>query len=66
MDPAVCPNLCGRKYSGKFRKPNLKRHLKYECGVPRRFQCMFCQKSFVHKAHVKGHMGFVHGFITQK
>lgn len=62
-DPAVCPNHCGRKYRGKSRKSNLKVHLKYECGVPRQFQCEFCQRSFVHKAHLKGHVGVVHGIV---
>jgi len=62
-DPAVCPNNCGRRYKGKSRKSNLKVHLKYECGVPRQFRCEYCHRTFVHKAHLKGHLGLVHGII---
>lgn len=62
-DPAICPNNCGRRYKGKSRKSNLKVHLKYECGVPRQFRCEYCHRTFVHKAHLKGHLGLVHGII---
>lgn len=62
-DPAICPNQCGRRYKGKSRKSNLKVHLKYECGVPRQFRCEYCHRTFVHKAHLKGHLGLVHGII---
>lgn len=63
FDLAVCPNQCGRKYRGKSRKSHLKAHLKYECGVPRQFICEYCHRSFVHKAHLKGHIGFIHGVV---
>lgn len=37
-NPAMCPNVnCTRKYFGIERKKILKRHLKYECGVPNSF-----------------------------
>lgn len=62
-DPAICPNQCGRKYRGKRRKSHLKVHMKYECGVPRQFRCEYCQKNFVHKAHLKVHLGVIHGVL---
>lgn len=63
FDPAICPNQCGRRYTGKNRKSNLKVHLKYECGVPRQFQCQYCQKNFVRKGHLKAHVGIIHGIL---
>lgn len=63
FDPAVCPNGCGRKYRGKNRKSNLKVHMRFECGVPRQFQCQICNRDFVLKAHLRGHMGVVHGVV---
>ncbi|VVC28705.1 Zinc finger C2H2-type,Zinc finger, RING/FYVE/PHD-type [Cinara cedri] len=34
-----CPNSCGRSYSGNHRSTNLKRHLRYECGIEPQFTC---------------------------
>lgn len=67
FDPALCPNKCGRKYRGKSRKSNLKVHLKYECGVPWQFQCQYLlPPEFFHKAHLKVHIGVVHGILLMK
>lgn len=55
-----CPNGCGKKYS---LKGNLSVHLKYQCGVPKQFQCSVCGKEFTLKAHWKTHMGLVHKLI---
>ncbi|KAE9534803.1 hypothetical protein AGLY_008095 [Aphis glycines] len=42
-DPAICPNSCGRKYKGQYRKQLLKRHLTHECGVPRKMiELLYC------------------------
>ncbi|KAK7573703.1 hypothetical protein V9T40_010894 [Parthenolecanium corni] len=49
-----CPN-CGRTY--KYER-NLKAHLKYECGVPRKFICKICDKAFALKGTYKSHMDF--------
>ncbi|XP_050535142.1 zinc finger protein 710-like [Daktulosphaira vitifoliae] len=46
QDPAVCPNMCGRRYVGVARKSHLKRHLFYECGVPRQFNLICCESSW--------------------
>lgn len=60
-DPAKCPNVnCMRKYNGMQRKKLLKRHLMYECGVPKQFRCFECSKEFVQNYSLKKHMMFVH------
>lgn len=62
-DPAICPNMCGRRYVGAARKSHLKRHMFYECGVPRQFQCSLCRKQFKQKVHLKCHLLSVHNII---
>lgn len=59
-DPAICPNMCGRKYKGLRRKCHLKRHLTYECGVPKKFQCHLCFKRFAQNDTLKSHLIMVH------
>lgn len=54
-DPAICPNLCGHSYKGKSRKAHLKRHLIYECGVPKQFQCDMCLKKFCYNTSLQKH-----------
>lgn len=54
-DPAVCPNVCGHSYKGKSRKAHLKRHLLYECGVPKKFRCHQCFKKFSYKIALLKH-----------
>ncbi|XP_050061618.1 longitudinals lacking protein, isoforms A/B/D/L-like isoform X18 [Aphis gossypii] len=63
QDPAICPNMCGRRYVGVARKSHLKRHLFYECGVPRQFECSLCLKQFKQKVHLKGHLLSMHSII---
>lgn len=48
---------CGRNYN---RRANLKRHLKLECGVPKKFSCPMCSKAFARNNELKKHMFFVH------
>lgn len=55
-----CPNNCGRSYSGHHRKSNVKRHLRYECGIEPQFTCTTCQKRFYFKSSLKTHLGRVH------
>lgn len=59
-DPAICPNMCGRKYGGEKRKYNLKRHLTNECGVPKKFQCHMCFKRFTQNYNLSSHLLMVH------
>ncbi|CAI6368744.1 unnamed protein product [Macrosiphum euphorbiae] len=47
-DPAFCPNGCNRSYKGTKRKSNLKRHLKYSCGMYPKWKCIVCQNPFKH------------------
>lgn len=54
-DPAFCPNNCGHSYRGNSRKAHLKRHLIYECGVPKRFQCDMCLRKFSYNISLQKH-----------
>lgn len=62
-DPLQCPNKCGRSYKGSFRKGNLNRHLNYECGGQKKFQCSYCEKRFSQKGDLKKHYGLIHKLI---
>lgn len=65
LNPAICPNInCMRKYKGMHRKKLLKRHLMYECGVPRQFRCFECQREFAQNYSLKKHMAIVHRRLT--
>lgn len=59
-DPVPCPNNCGRRYTGAYRKQNLKKHLIYACGVNPQFHCMLCQKQLRHKRSLQHHMILIH------
>lgn len=59
-DSWFCPRNCGRKY--KYKK-DLTRHLTYECGVPKKFHCVVCNKRFAQKVAYKSHMGVIHKTI---
>ncbi|XP_050430092.1 Krueppel homolog 1-like [Adelges cooleyi] len=55
-DPLFCS--CGRSYSGKHRKGNLRRHLSFECGVVKptiRFKCDICPKTYTRKESLTMH-----------
>lgn len=56
-DPVFCPNACGRSYSGKHRKGNLKRHLSFECGVMSlfKYRCDICYKIYTRKESLTIH-----------
>lgn len=56
QDPVDCPNMCGRRYSGKYRKTVLMNHLRYECGKDPMFQCDICFRKFHLKGNCKTHM----------
>lgn len=63
QDPVDCPNKCGRRYSGKYRKTVLTNHLRYECGKEPMFQCDICLKRFHLKGNHKTHMITVHKIV---
>lgn len=48
---------CGRNYN---RRANLKRHLKLECGVPKKFSCPMCGRAFARNNELTKHVFFVH------
>lgn len=52
-----CPNFCGRSYKNKC---SIKRHLKYECEVEPKFECLVCYKKFTQKVSWTKHMIIVH------
>eukprot|EP00102_Acyrthosiphon_pisum_P025206 XP_016662416.1 PREDICTED: putative transcription factor ovo-like protein 3 isoform X3 [Acyrthosiphon pisum] len=53
-----CPRSCGRSYS---RKNNMKRHLTFECGVPKLFMCSYCGRDFTYRSNLKIHIYSIHG-----
>lgn len=52
-----CPNNCGRSYN---HRGTLRRHLKYECGVPPQFKCEYCPRTFAQKVNLNKHQMAVH------
>lgn len=64
-DPVFCPNACGRSYSGKNRKGNLKRHLSFECGVMSLFKysCDICLKKYTRKETLTVHRVNSHNIL---
>jgi len=52
-----CPNNCGKSY--KFSN-TLNRHVKYECGDLRKFNCPCCTKAFKQKSAMQGHAATIH------
>lgn len=42
---------------------NLRRHLKYECGIPPQFECSICRKRFVYKFRMKQHQMLTHAHL---
>ncbi|XP_060880768.1 gastrula zinc finger protein XlCGF58.1-like [Metopolophium dirhodum] len=55
-----CPNRCGRKYK---HKGSVARHLKYECGVNPKFECVICRKPFKQRINHKIHMIRIHNCV---
>lgn len=53
----LCPNNCGRSYN---HRGTLRRHLKYECGVPPQFKCEYCPRTFAQKVNLNKHQMAVH------
>lgn len=51
---------CYRRY--KYVR-NLKKHQRYQCGVPPQFQCKICSNFFTQKSSLRGHMRTVHRLV---
>jgi len=64
LDPANCPNRCGKLYRGRYRKHHLRQHLVYECGVIPKFQCNLCLKRFARKPQLKYHLIRIHKIVA--
>ncbi|XP_026814590.1 sex determination protein fruitless-like isoform X20 [Rhopalosiphum maidis] len=64
LDPAICPNKCGKLYKGPYRKHHLRQHLVYECGVIPKFQCRICFKRFARNPQLKYHLIRIHKIIV--
>lgn len=58
----LCPN-CYKSYK---HKSCVWRHLKYECGVERRFYCSICEKKFTRKTVLDSHLVAVHKILPQQ
>lgn len=55
-----CVNGCGRQYKNKS---SYQRHLKYECGVPKKFRCHLCDREFAQKENHKTHLIVKHKLV---
>lgn len=53
-----CLNDCGRSYT---LLSSLQRHMRLECGVPKKFFCTLCLKSYTRKDSLKYHILEKHG-----
>lgn len=53
-----CLNDCGRSYT---LLSSLQRHMRLECGVPKKFWCPVCLKTYTRKDSLKYHMIDKHG-----
>lgn len=55
-----CPRNCGRRYK---HKNYINFHLKYECGVPKKFKCDICGKAFARNDTCKTHKILKHKIV---
>ncbi|XP_044008759.1 protein tramtrack, alpha isoform isoform X12 [Aphidius gifuensis] len=53
----ICPNFCGSSFSQSF---SLTRHLKFECGLPPRFKCPYCNLLYKRTSNVTQHVRIRH------
>lgn len=56
----VCPR-CKSKYG---YKGNFLRHIRYECGQPRRYKCQICGQGTTRRNTLFRHMRDIHGMFT--
>nr|CAI5842167.1 unnamed protein product [Callosobruchus analis] len=54
---------CGKAYAAKC---SFNRHLKYECGKPRKFACGKCNYKAYQKVHVESHLNNRHHISSCK
>ena len=55
----TCTN-CHKSYKFKY---TLNRHLQYECGKEKAFQCAKCKDDFPHKTNCVGHLKRIHNIV---
>lgn len=41
------------------------RHMKHECGTPKRYSCSICQKKFTRRNYALYHESLVHGVFHE-
>ncbi|KAH1002457.1 hypothetical protein HUJ04_008543 [Dendroctonus ponderosae] len=51
---------CTKCQNSYTQMTNLRRHLKYECGIPPQFECPICHRKFVYKFRMKQHRLMTH------
>lgn len=51
-----CPT-CGKRYSNQYC---LKRHIRYECEVEPKFECVLCKRRSKHKFNLLAHLRKMH------
>lgn len=64
VEPAkwICPKQCGRNYRSK---QSLMRHMRYECGVPRSFECHICGHMFALRENCRKHLLLKHRIMPK-
>lgn len=55
MDGRYACQTCGKSYT---IKGNLTRHIKNECNVEPKYECIFCKHRFAHKHDLRRHSMF--------
>ena len=60
VNPAEMRHKCHKCEKSYKQKCTLFRHLRYECGIERKFECDICNKKFSQKSTLKYHIKCVH------
>ena len=63
INPAEMRHKCHNCQKTYKQKYNLNRHLRYECGVERKFECDICKKKFSHKSSLEVHIRNIHEMV---
>lgn len=63
IDTSSAVHQCPQCFKTYVHQKNLARHIKFECGVLRQFNCTECQYKSKRKDHLTRHLLTVHGRI---